>query len=279
MNSLPPYPFQHTFKASNKLLSASRTSKTTNGPDFRTNNLDIFPSLSPFSNFYKNKKHNEANAPSRRCLDSLEPVKKYKLNNGNCKVVSQENEISHETTPVTILPKVVADKDIFRVPRLPKRLCEQKQPSDGFEVPPVGGLDKSSALGLTDSQGSFVLKESFMQDSKAKQEESLSDLSVLTQPSDMSDIEAVKNADQEISKKDQSGTAYPVMDTSFLNGLYEKLKLEYLLLQYDEQVHSLGENVQNSEEKKPKGEINFDDLVALSKDLVKEHVKKAEVNC
>jgi len=284
MNSLPPYPSQQAFKASNKLLSAPRTSKALNDPAFRTHNLDIFPSLSPFSNFYKNKKQNETNAPSKRCADILEPVKKCKLNNGNCKVVSKENELSHYTTPTPILPKVVADKDNFRVPRLPKRLCEKNETSDSSKVTLIGNLNQSSGLGLADCQGSFAVKDSFRQDLKVKQEESLSDLSTRAQPaddnmSDMAHLETVKKVDQEVSNKDQNGTAYPSTDASFLTGLYEKLKLEYLMLQYNEQMNSVRGNVQDSQLGKQETNINFGDLVILSKDIFKEHVKKTEVDC
>jgi hypothetical protein len=248
MNSLTTPPSQHAFKASTTLLSCKKPSKSITDPDFRTYNPDIFPSLSPFSNFYNKKKQNEARA-SRNCSDDLEPVKKYKLDNGSTKFIPQ----SAKLIPSPISPKAKeAEKDCFRVPHLPKRLCEKKSLPTRAKVAPITNF-KSSSLTSAGEFTSFVLEDN---------QENVKNVK-FSQPM----TETVQKIDNQNNENFHS-----IVDASLLNNLYERFRLEFLLLQYGQQAN-------RSEIKNFEADMNMEDMIVRSKDLLKEQIKKTEIDC
>jgi len=265
MNSLTTPPPQHAFKASTTLLSGIKHSKNITDPDFRTYNPDIFPSLSPFSNFYNKKKQNEARTSCRSCSDDLEPVKKYKLDNGSSKIVPPTSKM----IPSPISPETKNDKDSFRVPRLPKRFCEKKSLSSSAKVAPIGNFNNSAG-----EPGLFAGKDNLMQDQKGQGNVAF------PQPIEWrSHTETAEKAENQLLHQDNENF-YPRMDTSLLNSLYERFKLEFFLLQCGQQVNNSGMKRTDAHQiDSESSDMNMEDLIARSKDLLKEQIKKTEINC
>lgn len=188
----------------------------------KTFNPQIFPSLHPLSGIYRQQKKN-ANLSSTGRLELQEPIKKVKCEKGARAVVLKANNIEYGSNEKTI--QIAFEKEVFRVPQLPKRLRNKN----------VQSQEQKWQTSVTERlQGFQSVGESFTTSDYVAQFQT---------PLSSSNLETklISNC------QSQNAEWNPLL----LNALYERLKLEYYNFQLQQNLFTnyqekLYQNTQNA---------------------------------
>jgi hypothetical protein len=254
MNSLPSSVLNSSKSQTNKKLFAS------NDDGFKTSNSVIFPSLNPLGPLYKQRKQTRPNLAYKEHSEAAEVCKKQRLNTGFERI-----QPSQET--VKLLEKKVEspnrigttfDRDVFRVPRLPKRLNTETNnnniPGSEIKIPEVikkPVVQKQESL----AQENPTPREKDLQDLKESLAEFVREKRIENRISEFNS----KNHDFPLYSNQDLNSGFVMFDLVDLNSLFERLNYEFYTLALRQNLEKIAHSQINlhSDEKQSKIEENM----------------------
>jgi len=228
--------FQNQFQRnrSTALLEKSSCSKEAG---LKTSNPAIFPSLHPFSSFYKERKNVHPNPFITERAEVFEPVKKLKISNDPQTVVvnTQNQELNKEKVKIER-----SDEEVFRVPKLPKRLLQNKGQNAEMKRSNVNANNAKSGNTLP-AVPEIILQniETFQGNTRGFE---IKPQSIEIEP------QVKVEANQNLLQNQNSEVSNQSINPLLLGALYEKLKMEYYSLKLRQSAEYFSQIYQANQE-------------------------------